>query len=151
MKVFQTLSSREQKLLRLTAMIALAFFVWQFVIRPVLSSNAQARAKYESAVRDQELVRHGAQRLKQIMPSIVNTMSRSDIVALSHEQNLQITRLQPDGDMQLSIWLNDVEVKGLYNWLYAAQKQFGGQILRADISKNTNGKLDAHISFKLGS
>lgn len=151
---YEKLQPREQ-LLVLTAGVVILFaigysIIWQPFVR--------ARARYELELEDarsvatslaaaQAEVASGVGQNFSVVGSDVSLLSAVDQAAKSGTLNKAPTRLQPDGENQARVWLEDVQFDVLVRWMYELQNNYGLHIDVVDIERQpTSGLVNARIS-----
>ncbi|MBI2383438.1 MAG: type II secretion system protein M [Gammaproteobacteria bacterium] len=153
---WNALAPRERRILSvggpLAAVIVLYFGVWQ--------SLADTRVRRERALAD---ARQLAQRLEQIGAEVEK--SRRQGGAASAGRNLSLlaavdqagkssqlgkapSRIQPEGDKQVRVWLEDVSFDALVRWMQDLQARYGLRIESADIERESGpGLVDARLTL----
>lgn len=152
---------REQILIVLAVGLVSVFVLWQFVINPVLSYHAYAKTLHATAVRDFDIVRTGlakitANRSSTNRSSInssgenIGPFTRSVLVDAARARGVGLSRVQPDGDASLTVWVDAVSTENLYAFLQDLLLKRGAVITRANISAKDDAKVSAQITIVLG-
>ena len=133
----------------LAALIVLAV-LYLFAIKPVLDSHKAAETQSAKALRDYEIVSRAVLQLGQGTVVTGAPFDRSVLINAARRSDINLSRLQPDGD-SLTIWVDDIETVKLYGLLNTLVTQNGAELTRAVINANDNGLLSAQISIKTSS
>lgn len=152
---YEALQPREQVLVTIAAGVvafALAYaLIWQpFArarVRYALDLEA-ARAVAQSLAAAQAEVASGAGQNFSVIGSDVSLLTAVDQAAKSGTLNKAPARLQPDGENQARVWLEDVQFDVLMRWMYELQNNYGLHIDVADIERQpTSGLVNARLSL----
>ncbi len=142
---------REQALMLIAAGLLGLFVLWQFVFMPVRHYRTLANAQHAASVRDLDIVGQG---LPQIASNIsaINTppLTRAGLVEAARSHAIALSRVQPDGDAHLTLWVDSVGSAVLYQFLSNLILTNGAIIERASISAADNEKVSAQITIRLG-
>ena len=57
------------------------------------------------------------------------------VTATAEQRKLPITRLQPEADTRVRVWMSDVDFTSLVNWLYVLTQQSGAVISSISIDR----------------
>ncbi len=150
------LQPRERMLVGAAAVAVAILFVDMAIWRPAAharSANAarldDARQVAEQLERAAGLVPHtnaGAQASGGSLMAIVDEASKSG------ELSKPLTRMSPDGDTQLRVWIEDVTFDSLTHWMYSLQTRYGVRVDSVDIEQQpTPGTVNARLTLKKSS
>jgi len=140
---------REQVLLSIMgALLALVIF-WFLVLSPVLSAHEQAQSRFDKAQRNHEVV---AKALPQLNPGSTvasGPLTRSQIVEAALQDGIQLARVQPQGQDQITIWIENVDSRSLFGFLNRLITEKGAALNRVTINKTDAGLLTAQFSVSV--
>ncbi len=152
---YESLQPREQLMVGFAAgAIALAFVyaaIWQ-PFAHARSRHAQelqdARAVATTlAVAESEVLSGARPGSSAIVGSEVSLLSAVDQAAKSGALTKPPSRLQPDGEKQARVWIEDVQFDALMRWMFELQNNYGLRIDVADIERQpTPGLVNARLS-----
>ncbi len=140
---------REQTLLMIMAGMLGLFVLWQFILTPVFSARQDARASLVTAERDYVAVARA-------LPGIANPgnatgrkFDQAVFLEAARKRGLNPSRVQPDGNRSLSIWIDTSDTQAFYGLLNDVIRENGAVLSRAAISTGANQTLSAQLTFAL--
>lgn len=150
------LQPRERLLVGVAALAAVVLLIDMAIWRPAAHARtnnaarlADARQVAEQLERAAALVPHnnfGAQATGGSLMAIVDEASKSG------ELSKPLTRMSPDGDTQLRVWLEEVSFDSLTHWMYTLQTRYGVRVDSVDIEQQaTPGLVNARLTLKKSS
>jgi len=133
------LNSREQSLVAVMSIVVVVFLFYSLLWQPLNTNLIKSAKKLE---RNQELlawVEAKTQQYKQVSKTgkLVRGSLTSIVNRTSKQQNITVTRMQPQGD-DLQIWVDDVPFEQLLAWLDQLVEQEGLLIKVLDINSAEN-------------
>jgi len=151
---YDALQPREQTLVSVAGVLIAAFVAYSAVWQPFARSRvrlaeelASARAIANSLAQAEVDLRFSAPQTAAIISSDVSLLTAVDQASKSGTLKKPPTRLQPDGDNQARVWLEDVEFEVLLRWMQELQTRYGVWIDVADIEKQpTPGLVNARLA-----
>jgi type II secretory pathway component PulM len=148
---------RERLLIILAALLALIVLIQQFLIRPLLSAQVEARTFHQRAAEALDTVAADVQAIEAarqsrptgVLPRQVLTGDalRTALTALAAQRGLEISRLQTTPDGGFSINMENADPQQFFEWLAEAEAVFGAETQSASITKATNGRVRITIDF----
>jgi len=135
-------NERERLLLAIAGGLMALLVLWQLVLKPVAAYRADAQAGYERAQeRLEEMQRAAAQAAALMARSRDGEASptgdvRGIAMAAARAKGLTVTRLQPNDDGGLTLWIDGVDTRVLYDWVVMLQKDHGIVVQKASVSAN---------------
>ncbi len=147
---WQERDPREQVLLAVMGgLIALVIF-WQFILNPVFSAQSDARADLLRAERDYTTV---ARTLPTLSPdgraAVTRPFSQAVFIETARARGINPSRVQPDGNQSLTVWIETQDTQALYGLLNDVIVKNGAVLNRVTISTSVNQNLSAQITFTL--
>lgn len=152
------LAARERRVLGGGGLALAAILAWLLVWEPVSS----ARAARESSLADARAL---AAQLEVLAAEVQRGAPRTGAMAGANQSLLSVvdqsrkasalqkppSRLQPEGDTTVRIWLEDVPYDALIRWLNDLQSRYGVRVDSADIERKTApGTVDARLTLMRG-
>lgn len=152
---YEALQPREQMLVGAAGVVVAFAIIYAGIWQPF--AHARARHAQELAaereiasslaIAQSEVLARG-QRGAAIVGAGVSLLSAVDQAAKSGTLNKPPSRLQPDGDNQARVWIEDVQFDVLLRWMYELQNNYGLKIDVADIERQpTSGLVNARLSL----
>lgn len=150
------LQPRERVMVGVAAIAAAVLLIDLAIWRPA----AHARSSNAARLEDARQVAEQLERASRIvphnnLPDLGNggsLMSVVDEASKSGELSKPLTRMSPDGDSQLRVWLEDVTFDSLTHWMYSLQTRYGVRVDSVDIEQQpTPGLVNARLTLKKSS
>jgi len=146
---WQDREPRERVLLLIMGGLLSLFVLWQFVLTPVTSAKKDARASLVTAERDYVAVARALPGLNVPNAATGQKFNQAVFLEAARKRGLNPSRVQPDGNESLSIWIDTQDTQALYGLLEDVITQNGAVLTRAAISSGANKTLSAQLIFKL--
>lgn len=150
-RVWAERSAREQTLIAIAAGLGLVFLVWTVIMSPAAHYRAGAQAAYEAAVESHRELVSGIVLHRRLAAGGAEAGAGSGgplgviIAQSSAERSLAITRVQPDENGQITVWLDSVDAEALMDWLVMLAREEGVAIARATLDREGDGRVRAQI------
>lgn len=153
---YEALQPREQLLVGIAGMLIALALIYAAIWQPFAHARVRhakeldaARAVASSlAIAETEVLSRGQRGAAPIVGSDVSLLSAVDQAAKSGTLTKPPSRLQPDGENQARVWLEDVQFDVLMRWMYELQNNYGLRIDVADIERQpTPGLVNARLSL----
>ncbi|MGH8505691.1 MAG: type II secretion system protein GspM [Stenotrophobium sp.] len=154
---FRSLAPRERIMVSVCAAVVAVTLLFVLVWDPLIRAHHQREQELASA-------RAMSQRLED-MAAIVQRVHATDGGASAANRSLSLlaavdqssksgtlskplTRLQPDGDKSVKIWVDDVAFDGLMRWIVELDRKYGVTVDSADIERaDTVGLVNAKLTL----
>ncbi|OUL57387.1 type II secretion system protein GspM [Pseudoalteromonas ulvae] len=138
-KYWQSLNTKEQKLLSIAGGVFVLFVLVMGVIRPLNAALAKAEKELASQQQLAVWLQTSIQKIKASNPRAVSSSaSLSSLVNTSKNRyNITINRMQPKDD-SLRVSIDTVEFNKLVDWLAELTAQHGVMITNVELSKHDN-------------
>jgi type II secretory pathway component PulM len=150
MNLWNDRTPREQKLLLLALALSGLLAIWQFVWLPLHGQYGSARAELGQAAQELAFVQTRALELAHKKPTAeTRKFSQALVVETARSRSVALSRVQPEANARLTIWLDQVETKSLYGFLQELVREHGARIERASIRADDTGLVAAQITFQL--
>lgn len=160
---FLNLSLRERVMVAGAGLTVLGFVLYSLVWSPLLASNAALSQRVTAQRAELAWMRNAAvevQRLRAGMApgrsapatATTGTSLLSHIAATARTRHLDgaLSRIQPDGDTGVRLWLDNVPFDQMLSWLDGLAREQGVVIHRLSLERQTTpGRVDARIWLKL--
>ena len=139
------LQVRDQRILRYSAVIVGLLLFYLFVVEPVHSGRDDAEQRLRSAQEAWSVAQRQASDLKAAASGSVTSSSGpllTQVESSAQQQGLRdaLKRLQPSGDNQIQVSLEDASYEQLMQWLSGLRRQ-GVRAQRVDIRQDRNSDL----------
>ncbi|MBQ0797914.1 MAG: type II secretion system protein M [Porticoccaceae bacterium] len=146
-KHYNELSGKDKRALNILTAVMLPLFIYFALIQPSREFYSSNKSLYQE---NKELIawinlnkgnvasaKTGAQARTQD-EAIIQTVSKS-----AEENNIKLSRLQPEGKTKVRIWINDGDFSDLIKWLSDLSQNTGVNISSISIDDTGNpGKVD---------
>jgi general secretion pathway protein M len=145
---------REKVLIGVALGLVFVLLLGQFVIKPMMNYPVAQKRVLEQAERDLNVMRDGKLALMGAKPQVRQALevneAQSMITNSAGQNGLAITRRQPNGDTGLTVWLETVDSKLMYQWLDELTGKYEISVLGANLNRNDDGTVRAQLTFKIG-
>lgn len=153
-KWWSSLPEREQKLLKVTAMIVVVFVYWVAIWRP-LSLQAQQNATRVEALRlDSAFIQAAAQeaQLLRRQPTTTGNRGNLSLLALAEQSSRAaglgsaFRRGEPVGESGARIWLESAVFDDVVSWMELLERRYGVVVDEASIERTgSSGLVNASL------
>lgn len=149
---YNRLAPRERRLLLIAGAVMLVALLYLLVWEPIhLGREAAQRQLADARSVAQQLERAAVQfagrptaapvdRSRSLL-SVVDQASRSATLGKAP------SRIQPDGDDVVRVWIEDVPAEALLRWMAELEARHGLQIGSADIERREGGRANARLQL----
>lgn len=148
------LGTRDQRMLMAGALVVVITAFYLAIWEPMI----QARAEAERALSDARATAQAIERAAVIVPRDIRRTSaavdndRSLLAIVDQAARTNIlgkppTRIQPDGDTSVRVWLDDVQLGNLLRWIDDVQNQRGLDVRSAEIERGGPGEATARLQI----
>lgn len=153
---FEALEPREQKLVSAAGVVIALAILYGGIWQPFAKARARHESELEAAhaianslvLAQAEVISRGARGGGAVIGSGVSLLSAVDQASKSGTLSKPPSRLQPDGENQVRVWLEDTQFDTLMRWMYELQNNYGLKIDVADIERQpTPGLVNARLSL----
>ena len=152
---------REQGLLLAGVAIAAACAVWFFAVSPVLDWRASAKREYAAAVAEHAEMGAGLARWRDLSATQedgsgggsdagVDQPLRTLVARAAREGGIPVTRVLPDEQGRLNVWVDPVAAPSLMGWLDALSRDEGVRASRISLDRGEAGTVRAQILLARG-
>jgi len=141
--------AREKVLLAIMSSLLSLILVWLFILSPVLSAKTSAHSELMRAERDYVTVGRALPSLASPKAGAAQNFNQAVLIAAANQKNLNVSRIQPDGNKSLSVWIETQDTQALYAMLNDIILKNGAVLTRATLSTSPNQTLSAQLTFQL--
>ena len=142
---------REKTLILIALVLALIVIGGQFVVKPLKNFPAQQKKNYEQAQSDLIFMRQSKVVLGKKQTDAKTKLTPDDLQSVitrtALENDLQITRRQPNDKGQITLWLENATSVGVYTWVEALTSHYNIALWRTNINRNDDGTVSVQITF----
>ena len=151
-------SAREKALVAVAGALLGIFILWQFAYKPLANwPKAQERALQQAEL-DLKIMQKGQSVLRAQSMSTqdqeITVLAPADfqttINNIAKDKGLTISRRQPGGDRELTLWLENTKTTAFYAWVDDLTKGYNISLLRAQLNRNDDASVRAQVTFVLG-
>ena len=154
---WQRLQPREQWLLGLGGGVVLLTLLYLLIVEPINLHHQQAAQRLETARATAQELERAAALVGAAGPRSPRGSGNASLLTIV-DRSLKgskigkpASRIQPDGDTRVRIWLEDVSFDALIAWLGDLQQHQGVRVGTADIDKTSGqGLVDVRLSLERG-
>lgn len=151
---WQSREPREKVLILIALSLLLALLLWQFVLRPLHVYPAEQYAATQRAQRTLAAIETiNISAPKDTLSDTVQYSAedaRAFITQSALKDGLRITRRQPDGDVAMTVWLDQADPRGFYSWIRAVTQGTNIEVQTVNLSRNSDIGLRTQILFSFG-
>ena len=153
---FEALQPREQLLVGIAGIVIAIAVIYAGIWQPFARARIRNAAELEAAraianslvVAQAEVQARGQRGGGPIVGADVSLLTAVDQASKNGTLTKPPSRLQPDGENQARVWLEDVQFDVLLRWMYELQNNYGLKIDVADIERQpTSGLVNARLSL----
>lgn len=144
---------REQMLLSVLGALLIGLGYWLLVLAPARAGAQAARDRYVAASESLMEVEAGVARISGLSGVAANTgpgnagSLRAELARSAEAAGLKITRLQPDNDGAVAVWLEPAPPPAVFAWIGGLYRDGGISVKRLSLAKGENGLAQAQIAF----
>lgn len=148
-------TAREQALLAGLAAVLLVLAAWFLALGPAMSVRAEARAGFADAVEDHrrfaaDLARYRALAADAETRAEAGRPLRTLAGEYARNHELAISRVLPDEDGRLNVWVENVSEAALFSWLADLASEEGVTAARVTIDREGDGVVRAQVLLERG-
>lgn len=156
---WQQLAPRERMLLGIAAGVVAALLAWLLIWQPLFGSTARLREE----VADQRELLHWLQAIEPEVQQLRGQRSRpgagsggslmSLVDQTSNANGLKpfVTRIQPEGDKEVRVWLEQAPYDEVMRWLIALEMDGGVRIVEFSVTRGPSpGLVGARVNLQRG-
>lgn len=156
------LSPRERTLIGVAAAILVLVGGWYGVVNPLLSARANAERAWLRTGDDLVNVERAAARAraatgapqKQQNSRPANQSAaglRAATAGAARAAGLSISRLQPEGETAVRVWIDEAPATDVYDWLLKAEREHGLSVQEASlVSRRGDGRVSVEVTLSAG-
>lgn len=145
---YHALEPREKLLVRVAGVMLGLFFLWQFIISPVMDARQNAAQRQANALRDYAIVESG-------LPAVTTSrfrgnrdpFSRLAVSQTAQAAQLTISRLEPVDGGAFKIWFEDVPSPQVFGFMQAVSTGYAVELSKVQINRGKNGQVNAQITL----
>jgi type II secretory pathway component PulM len=144
-------NSREKILILIAFALALVVLGGQFVVKPLKNFPAQQKKNYEKAQSDLIFMRQSKAVLSKKQTGTKAKLMQDDLQSVitrtALDNDLKITRRQPNDKGQITLWLENATSVGVYTWVETLTSGYNITLWRTNINRNDDGTVSVQITF----
>ena len=157
--IWNARNDREKVLMGVAAALLALLVLWMFVYTPLSNYPAKQERAYKQAELDLKIMQNGQNDLMGVLQG--QSAAVKPVTMLSAEQyqstitdaaktkGLIITRRQPKGYAEITLWLDEVDSKALYAWIDGITSSYNVTLTKAQLYRNDNASVRALVTYKL--
>jgi len=147
MTILKDRTPRERGLIYGLIFLSIVFVLWVFVIMPLMNTKAIARSQNAGALRDLEFVKTGITALAPESMQSRTKFDQSVFVQKVRADGLTLSRLQPETNGALRVWLEGLASQQIYNLLQNLMQNYDVDISRIQINRRDDGRVDVQMTI----
>ena len=144
---FEKLAPRERVLIAIAAGLFAVFAIWQFLVSPILSGTSAAERQLNAAKRDHTIVSNGLPKMTAQNNINKAKLNQSGIIETARKTNVAISRVQPESDGKLQVWLEDSPAQNVYSFLSELDRGYSAVTIKAQMTRREGGTIAAQFTF----
>jgi len=157
-ELWKNRTSREKALMAVAGALLGVFVLWQFVYKPLVNWPKVQERALQQAELDLKIMQKGQSVLRAQSMSAVNqdvtvlalVDFQTTITNIAKDKGLTISRRQPGGDRELTLWLENTKSTAFYAWVDDVTKGYNISLQRAQLNRNDDSSVRAQVTFVLG-
>jgi general secretion pathway protein M len=153
---FRTLAPRERIMLSICAIVVLLTLIYVAGWKPLVNAHVRREAALERARSIATRIEQAAADAKAAGPTATVDRSMSLLAAVDQTSRSQTlgkapSRVQPEGDKEVKVWIDDVPFDNLLRWLQELDQKYGIQPGSAEIERSSApGIVNVRVSLVRG-
>lgn len=153
---FRTLAPRERVMLTICAVVVLITLLYFAGWKPLVDAHVRREASLERARGIATRIEQAAAEAKAAGPARTVNSSTSLVAAVDQTSRSQTlgkapSRVQPEGDREVKVWIDDVPFDNLLRWLQELEQKYGIQTSSAEIERSSApGVVNVRVSLVRG-
>lgn len=157
---WRDLSERERRLMGIAGLLALAVLLYLGLLRPLYALRDAEEAGLRSAMArltEVEALAGEVAALRQRgAASAVGGGDGADPVQSvaareARRRGLDMSRLVPEGEAAVTVWIDQAETPALYDWILTLKDDYGIAVSRASLTPLADGRgVRAQVTFTAG-
>ncbi len=153
-KFWQNCKPREKGLIAFATLLFILLVGWQVILKPLITYPNTQKQIFEQAVTDLAIVKAGTDALRDANPLTPKTNLtalefQSTIIGSASQHDLNISRRQPKGAAELSIWMENVSATSFYAWVDELTRTYNIAVQQVSLFRNGDGSIRVNIAFML--
>lgn len=152
---FRSLAPRERLLVSVGSIVVTITILYLGIWEPLSKAHSKREtdlAVAQSLAQRLEVVAGVAQKAQGSGGVTINTsaslLSTVDQVSKSGTLGKPLTRIQPEGDHEVKVWIDEVSFDALIRWISELESKYGISIQTADLDRGTlPGQVNARLSL----
>lgn len=159
-QIWNERNDREKALIGVAAALLAGLLLWMFVYTPISNYPAKQERAYKQAELDLKIMQKGREKLMGVLQRqsvadkpitmLTTEQFQSTVTEAAKTHGLVISRRQPKGYEEISLWLEDTNSKALYAWIDGVTSSYNVTLIRAQLYRNDDASIRALVAFKLG-
>lgn len=149
-------TGREKGLIGMALGLLAVLVLWFLVYKPISEYPAKQSRTYAQAELDLKIMQKGQFVIQGQSNGVAKTVTTlsvdqfpSTITKAAKDHNLLITRRQPKGYEELTLWLDSVDGKSFYTWVDVLTGGYNIVLTKAQIYHNDESNVRVQVTFKL--
>lgn len=156
---WRDLSERERRLMGIAGLLALAVLLYLGLLRPLYALRDAEEAGWRSAMArltEVEALAGEVAALRQRGAARAVGGDRADPVQSvaareARRRGLDMSRLVPEGEAAVTVWIDQAETPALYDWVLTLKDDYGIAVSRASLTPLADGRgVRAQVTFTAG-
>ena len=146
-------TTRDQTIIKFVAILVLLTLVWTIILQPLLNWHTQQKNSERLMYSLLTTIKHNTYELVQTKSdfnktSTTNTAIVPIITRTANLNKIQLSRLQPESDDAVVVYLEDQRFSALLRWTLQLRENNSIRISSANIeSEEVDGLITAQLSF----
>lgn len=152
---FRSLAPRERLLVSVGGVVVTITILYLGIWEPLSKAHSQREmdlAASRALAQRLEVIAATVQKTQATGGVVINTsaslLSTVDQVSKSGALGKPLTRIQPEGDHEVKVWIDEVSFEALVRWISDLEGKYGISIQTADLDRGTlPGQVNARLSL----
>lgn len=151
---YLAMPERDRRALLILGIFLLPALLYFALVFPVQRAHSSLSQQLEAKQADLQWMQESAAKMKSMRGSNVGGQRQgrglSQLVSDSAPRyQLQISRIQPRGDDEIQVWLEDAPFDQLVHWLHQSEQDFGLVVASINMTAGKNpGWVKMQVKFK---
>ena len=160
-QIWEGRSGREKTLLWAAGIFLSMLLLWVFAYKPLSNYPAAQIRALKQAELDLKIMQKGQANLQSILQDLSASHVAKPVIKLpiaqfqsivtgaAKDQNILISRRQPNGEGELTLWLENTESTAFYAWVNELTGGYNIELTRAQMYRNDDGSIRVMVTFNL--
>jgi general secretion pathway protein M len=152
-------SDNERAVFALLGVASIAVLFWVLLLLPLMQARANAEDRYLRSTSALSFVQAAGAELRRAETQDGVEVARDPIAALplrqavpnaASQSGLAISRVQPESENQITIWVEDVDARRVYAFIDLMERRAASQLVRVQLNQLDGARVRGSLVLRRG-